>query len=85
MSTTERIVGRPWNQHEDSLLKQAVAIHGENDNWKIVALSVPGRTNKACRKVSIISHEQQLNMSLYVLAVASLSLTNCQENCLDTG
>jgi hypothetical protein len=59
MSATERIVGRPWTKHEDNLLKQAVAIHGENDNWKTVALSVPGRTNKACRKVSIFMYEQR--------------------------
>ncbi|KDQ54875.1 hypothetical protein JAAARDRAFT_37988 [Jaapia argillacea MUCL 33604] len=45
-----RNVGRPWTPQEDDLLKQAVAIHGENDNWKTVALFVPGRTNKACRK-----------------------------------
>ncbi|KAF7975763.1 hypothetical protein HWV62_8561 [Athelia sp. TMB] len=29
---------------------QAVAVHGENDNWKNIALVVSGRTNKACRK-----------------------------------
>lgn len=29
--------------------------HGEHDNWKTIALSVPGRTNKACRKVCLIS------------------------------
>lgn len=51
MSTTERAFGRPWSTDEDNLLKQAVAVHGENDNWKTIALSVPGRTNKACRKV----------------------------------
>lgn len=58
MSTTERIVGRPWNTHEDNLLKKAVAIHGENDNWKTVALHVPGRTNKACRKVGFCMNSQ---------------------------
>jgi len=47
----DKIVGRPWSAEEDNLLIQAVAIHGQNDNWKQVALSVPGRTNKACRKV----------------------------------
>ncbi len=49
-----RGVGNPWTKYEDNLLIQAVAIHGENDNWKAVALSVPGRTNKACRKVGAI-------------------------------
>lgn len=48
---TERGVGKPWTSLEDTLLRQAVAVHGENDNWKSVALCVPGRTNKACRKV----------------------------------
>ncbi|KZT65566.1 hypothetical protein DAEQUDRAFT_768737 [Daedalea quercina L-15889] len=47
---TERGVGKPWTPEEDKLLTQAVAIHGEVDNWKTVALSIPGRTNKACRK-----------------------------------
>ncbi|KAG1715805.1 hypothetical protein ID866_1381 [Astraeus odoratus] len=32
------------------MLARAVAEYGENDNWKRVALCVPGRTNKACRK-----------------------------------
>jgi hypothetical protein len=49
---TERNLGRPWTAREDELLTQAVALHGENDNWKIIALSVPDRTNKACRKVT---------------------------------
>ena len=51
---TEKGVGKPWTTDEDKLLVQAVAIHGENDNWKAVATCVPGRTNKACRKVSRI-------------------------------
>ncbi|KAF9229618.1 hypothetical protein BS17DRAFT_771690 [Gyrodon lividus] len=46
----ERSVGRPWSTQEDDLLANAVAVNGEVDNWKAVALSVPGRTNKACRK-----------------------------------
>ncbi len=36
----------------DKLLTEAVKTHGERDNWKNVALSVPGRSNKACRKVT---------------------------------
>lgn len=47
----EKNVGKPWSKDEDELLLSAVAIHGEVDNWKNVALCVPGRTNKACRKV----------------------------------
>lgn len=49
---SERSVGRPWTGEEDGLLARAVGEHGEQDNWKRVAESVPGRTNKACRKVS---------------------------------
>jgi hypothetical protein len=33
-------------------LTAAVKLHGEQDNWKTIALSVPGRSNKACRKVA---------------------------------
>lgn len=47
---TERIVGRPWTAQEDRLLANAVAMHGESDNWKAVAHCVPERSNKACRK-----------------------------------
>ncbi|KAL4243166.1 hypothetical protein ABKN59_001086 [Abortiporus biennis] len=73
----ERVVGKPWSPHEDNLLIQAVAIHGECDNWKTVALSVPGRTNKACRKrwlhslspsikkTAWTTEEDQLLVSLY--------------------
>jgi hypothetical protein len=43
--------GTPWTADEDSLLTQAVALHGDADQWKTIALCVPGRTNKACRKV----------------------------------
>lgn len=50
---TERTIGRPWTANEDQLLANAVAVHGEVDNWKAIALSVPGRTNKACRKASL--------------------------------
>ncbi|KAF7367282.1 hypothetical protein MSAN_00790200 [Mycena sanguinolenta] len=39
-----------WTAHEDELLIAAVKNFGEHDNWKTVAQSVPGRTNKACRK-----------------------------------
>ncbi|KAI1797566.1 hypothetical protein LXA43DRAFT_981068 [Ganoderma leucocontextum] len=73
----ERGVGNPWTTYEDNLLIQAVAIHGENDNWKAVASLVPGRTNKACRKRWLHSlspnvkktawtpEEDQLLLSLY--------------------
>lgn len=49
-TTSGRLASRPWAAFEDSELRQAVAVHGENDNWKTIALTVPGRTNKACRK-----------------------------------
>lgn len=40
-----------WSQQEDDLLRIAVLKHGVQDNWKAVADDVPGRDNKACRKV----------------------------------
>ncbi|KAH0590307.1 hypothetical protein H2248_000466 [Termitomyces sp. 'cryptogamus'] len=46
----ERNPSRPWTEEEDSLLTNAVQIYGEQENWKKVAILVPGRTNKACRK-----------------------------------
>ncbi|KAI0321345.1 hypothetical protein OF83DRAFT_1099918 [Amylostereum chailletii] len=46
----ERKVGQPWTAHEDALLSQAVSNYGGNTDWKAIALQVPGRTNKACRK-----------------------------------
>ncbi|OCH88612.1 hypothetical protein OBBRIDRAFT_72190 [Obba rivulosa] len=76
---SERGVGKPWTPYEDSLLTQAVALYGECDNWKTVALSVPGRTNKACRKRWLHSlspsikktawtpEEDQLLLSLYAV------------------
>ncbi|KAJ7770909.1 hypothetical protein DFH07DRAFT_805674 [Mycena maculata] len=39
-----------WSAAEDELLIRAVHNFGDQDNWKTVALAVPGRTNKACRK-----------------------------------
>ena len=45
-------IGRPWTPREDALLTEAVLKYGENtEKWKTIALFVPGRTNKACRKV----------------------------------
>ncbi|KAJ7071446.1 hypothetical protein C8F01DRAFT_1110541 [Mycena amicta] len=48
----QRVGVERWTAHEDELLLAAVANFGEHDNWKTVALAVPGRTNKACRKVA---------------------------------
>jgi len=42
--------------HLDALLRQAVAQYGDNENWKIIAAAIAGRTNKACRKVSQIMY-----------------------------
>jgi hypothetical protein len=47
----ERITGRPWSAHEDILLSKAVAEFDGEADWKTIAQRVPGRTNKACRKV----------------------------------
>jgi hypothetical protein len=45
---------RRWGAAEDELLIRAVSNFGEHDNWKTVAQAVPGRTNKACRKVYLL-------------------------------
>lgn len=34
-------------------MRSGVAEHGDTEHWKTIALSVPGRSNKACRKVTI--------------------------------
>src|SRR6266446_2006051 len=47
----ERITGRPWSAYEDLLLSKAVAEFDGEADWKTIAQRVPGRTNKACRKV----------------------------------
>jgi myb proto-oncogene protein/Myb-like DNA-binding protein BAS1 len=46
----ERNVSRPWTDEEDELLRQGVAEHGDTDHWKTIASSIPGRSNKSCRK-----------------------------------
>jgi len=51
MSTVPRT---SWTAEEDSLLRRAVAELGDEPGvWKAVAERIPGRTNKACRKVSV--------------------------------
>lgn len=64
---TERNVGRPWTAQEDRLLANAVAIHGESDNWKAVAHCVPERTNKACRKRWLHSLSPNVKKSAWTL------------------
>ena len=81
--STERGVGKPWTPEEDKLLTQAVAIHGEVDNWKTIALSVPGRTNKACRKVCIIVTSDKRRDSIWYAALAPFALAQCQEDGMD--
>lgn len=47
------VVGRPWNSDEDAKLINAVQMYGDDtEKWKTIAAYVPGRTNKACRKVA---------------------------------
>ena len=52
----ERITGRPWSAYEDLLLSKAVAEFDGEADWKTIAQRVPGRTNKACRKVCFCHH-----------------------------
>ncbi|KAF9568508.1 hypothetical protein CPC08DRAFT_746320 [Agrocybe pediades] len=47
---SEKIITRPWTEEEDRLLREGVALHGEQDNWRLVSNMIPGRSNKACRK-----------------------------------
>lgn len=81
---TEKGVGKPWTTDEDKLLIQAVAIHGENDNWKAVAVSVPGRTNKACRKVCDVSIHNVWELTKAIIAMAPFALPECQEVRMDS-
>lgn len=50
----ERITGRPWTAYEDLLLSKAVEDFDGEADWKTIAHRVPGRTNKACRKVCFL-------------------------------
>jgi hypothetical protein len=78
----ERMTGRPWSAHEDLLLSRAVAEFDGEADWKTIAQRVPGRTNKACRKVGFPDHHLSFPLSHsfdIALAMASLSLSIDQE------
>ena len=82
----ERMTGRPWSAHEDLLLSRAVAEFDGEADWKTIALRVPGRTNKACRKVCLPDHPLSIPLSPSVniaLAMASLPLSIDQEIGMD--
>ena len=49
----EKGTSRAWTQEEDDLLVQVMNRNGGFENWKEVATLIPGRTNKACRKVCL--------------------------------
>ncbi|CAO3658937.1 unnamed protein product [Rhizopus stolonifer] len=41
----------PWTPEEDQLLRLAVQLYGDKtEKWSKIAICVPGRTNKNCRK-----------------------------------
>jgi len=69
------------------LLIKSVNQHGPGDNWKVIALSVPGRTNKACRKVGqpSVTRRCSLLTDHPATALAALSLSVYQEDGLDCG
>jgi hypothetical protein len=70
----------------DQLLKDAVANHGEHDNWKNIALCIPGRTNKACRKVYFLLDVGLFFENLsFAIALAAFTCSQCQEIGLDPG
>jgi Myb-like DNA-binding domain len=84
----ERITGRPWSAYEDLLLSRAVAEFDGEADWKTIAQHVPGRTNKACRKVCyfflIIIYPFISRTSLDpILAMASLPVPIDQEIGMD--
>ena len=82
----ERGIGKPWTKDEDSLLIQAVKVHGENDNWKTIALYVPGRTNKACRKVCCVCrYYTPVKIRTSSAAVASFLVSEYHQKALDGG
>jgi hypothetical protein len=72
-----------WTEQEDVLLRIAVASFGEHDNWKTVAQAVPGRTNKACRKVSVRCCSSVSDFLIVFVALASLAFARCKEVCVD--
>jgi hypothetical protein len=78
----EKAASRPWSKEEDDLLKCAIETHGTRDNWKAVAAAVPGRTNKACRKVGgfpSLQCDNQLHLFM-LTAMATFSLSRRQED-----
>ena len=78
----ERLTGRPWSAHEDLLLSRAVEEFDGEADWKTIAQRVPGRTNKACRKVGFSDHRPSSPLSYsfdIALAMASLPLSIDQE------
>jgi hypothetical protein len=82
----ERITGRPWSAYEDLLLSKAVADFDGEADWKTIAQRVPGRTNKACRKVrfATIAYLFLPRIPLNpLLAMAPLAVTIDQEISVD--
>ncbi|KAG9314619.1 hypothetical protein JVU11DRAFT_5423 [Chiua virens] len=63
---TERAVGRPWTAREDELLANAVAVHGQVDNWKAVALSRWLHSlSPSVKKTAWTKEEDNLLLELY--------------------
>ncbi|KAG6868553.1 hypothetical protein C0993_001249 [Termitomyces sp. T159_Od127] len=60
---------------KDSLLTNAVQVHGEQENWKRVASLVPGRTNKACRKRWLHSLSPTIKKSAWTAAEDDLLIS----------
>lgn len=71
----ERNPSRPWTEEEDTLLTNAVHVHGEHENWKNVASLVPGRTNKACRKRWLHSLSPTIKKCAWTVAEDNLLLS----------
>ena len=89
-----RVVVRPWSEEEDDGLRRGVAKYGVIEQWKVIAAEfVPGRTNKACRKVvfslflflflSFSLSALRISLTLFITAVAALPRPYCKKVPLD--
>ncbi|KAI5926693.1 Homeodomain-like protein [Camillea tinctor] len=50
MNATERRVPKRWTDEEDKILRDEAQKQGNMKDWNKIAVKLPGRTNKDCRK-----------------------------------
>lgn len=70
---------------QDRLLRDAVEKYGDHDNWKAIAEKIPGRSNKACRKVNTTTSffYASMNETPVLEALASFFVTDSEKICVD--